>query len=468
MTTYLLPDYMYTPEALQTNKAISIDDNGRIASIISREEMEMQTVSSGDLTMLSGVALLPGFVNVHSHVFQRALRGHTHRPMAQHDTFWTWRKAMYAEAQRLNPDLLYETALFTYREMLAAGYTSVGEFHYVHHQPGGKPYADSNAMSQAILVAGKDAGIRVVLLMTAYAQSGFDTPPEPEQLRFCDASVDAYLDRVETLRTSGVPIGVAPHSIRAVPEAWFRAIASYSQTHHVPLQVHADEQTAEIEQCQAVYRCAPIELLERFGALGKQTTIVHATHTTAGEIALLARHGCTVCVCPTTEGDLGDGIAPYAELLAAGIPLAIGSDSNTRLDPIEELRWAEYSARMRYQRRRVLIDGDLASPGPLLLTYGTRSGATALGIQAGSLTPGMLADLVAIDLHHPSLAGWNPVDLLDVLFFGASSDVIAGVWVNGRRAGENDREHESPRPVGTGLPPAGEGEMASSRERWTS
>ena len=429
---YLVPDYIYTPEGLQANKVISIDD-GRIASIISREEMEMQSASPGDLTMLPGVALLPGFVNAHSHVFQRALRGHTHRPISQHDTFWTWRKAMYAAAQRLDPDLLYELALSTYREMLAAGYTSVGEFHYVHHQPGGRPYADSNAMSQAILAAGRDAGIRVVLLMTAYAQSGFNTSPEPEQLRFCDASVDAYLERVEALRVDGVPIGVAPHSVRAVPETWFRAIASYSLTHRVPLHVHADEQTAEIEQCQAAYGCTPIELLDRFGALWEQSTIVHATHAGAGEIALLAHHGCTVCVCPTTEGDLGDGIAPYAELLAAAIPLAIGSDSNTRLDPIEELRWAEYSARMRYRRRRILVGDALASPGPLLLTYGTRGGSAALCIQAGSLTPGMLADLVAIDLHHPSLAGWNPIDLLDVLFFGASADVISGVWVNGEK-----------------------------------
>jgi formimidoylglutamate deiminase len=430
---YLVPDYIYTPEGLQAQRVISIGGNGRIAAIISREAMEMQTVAPADLTMLPGVALLPGFINVHSHVFQRALRGHTHRPISQRDTFWTWRKAMYAEAQRLNPELLYDMAFSTYREMLAAGYTSVGEFHYVHHQPGGKPYADPNAMSQAVLAAGRDTGMRVALLMTAYAQSSFDAPPEPEQLRFCDASVDAYLERVEALRVSGVPIGVAPHSVRAVPEAWFRAIASYSHTHRLPLHVHAAEQTAEVEQCQAAYQCGPIELLERYGALGEQTTIVHATHASVREIALLASNGCTICVCPTTEGDLGDGIAPYAELLDAGIPLAIGSDSNTRFDPIEELRWAEYTARMRYQRRRVLVDGDLASPGPLLLAAGTRNGAVALGFQGGSIALGMLADFVAIDLHHPSLAGWNPTDLLDVLFFGASSDVLAGTWVNGEK-----------------------------------
>ncbi len=199
------------------------------------------------------------------------------------------------------------------------------------------------------------------------------------------------------------------------------------------MHVHADEQIAESEQCQAAYDCTPIELLERFGALGGMTTIVHATHANAREIDLLARYGCTVCVCPTTEGDLGDGIAPYAELLAHGIPLAIGSDSNTRLDPIEELRWAEYSARMRYQRRRVLVAGALASPGPLLLDSGTRRSAKCLGLETGTIEPGMLADFVAVDVTHPALAGWNTEDFLDVLFFGASAEVVVGTWVQGTK-----------------------------------
>ena len=429
---HLVPDYVYTPQGLQTNLTVSISDDGRIASI-SQQNVAEKSLARSDILSLHGVALLPGFVNTHSHVFQRALRGHTHRPLSKQDTFWTWRRAMYAEAQKLNPDLLYTNALMTYREMLAAGYTSVGEFHYVHHQLNGQPYADANVMSEAVIQAGKEAGIRVVLLMTAYAQSGFNQSPEEEQRRFCDVSIDAYLNRVEALRLKGGPIGVAPHSVRAVPGEWFRAIADYSHTHKLPLHVHADEQKAEIEQCLTKHGCTPIELLEHFGALGTLTTIVHATHASAVEIALLAQHGCTVCVCPTTEGDLGDGIAPYSELLAAQIPLAIGSDSNTRLDPIEELRWAEYSARMRYQRRRVLVGGELASPGPLLLEYGTRHGAVALGLETGSIAPGMLADFIAVDTHHPSLAGWNADDFLDVLFFGASADAIVGTWVQGER-----------------------------------
>jgi formimidoylglutamate deiminase len=428
---YLLPDYVYTPQGLQANMIVSISDDGRIASIA--QQNGEQFITPSDIMSLHGIALLPGFVNTHSHVFQRALRGHTHRPLSKQDTFWTWRQAMYAEAQKLNPDLLYTNALMAYREMLAAGYTSVGEFHYVHHQLNGQPYAHPNVMSEAVIQAGKEVGIRVVLLMTAYAQSGFNQPPEEEQRRFCDASIEAYLDRVEALRLKGVSIGVAPHSVRAVPEGWFRAIAEYSRTHQLPLHVHADEQKAEIEQCLVIHGCTPIELLENFGVLGSLTTIVHATHANTAEIALLAQHGCTVCICPTTEGDLGDGIAPYAELLAAQIPLAIGSDSNTRLDPIEELRWAEYSARMRYQRRRVLVGDELASPGSLLLEYGTRRGAVALGLETGVIAPGMLADFVAVDMQHPSLAGWNVDDFLDVLFFGASADTIVGAWVQGEK-----------------------------------
>lgn len=425
---YLAPAYVYTPAGLLSDMIVSIADDGAIAEVAPRTADALVT------DPLPGVALLPGFVNAHSHVFQRALRGHTHRPLSQQDTFWTWRRAMYAEAGRLDPDQLYVSALRTYREMLAAGYTTVGEFHYVHHQPDGQPYANPNAMSEAVLQAGREAGIRVVLLMTAYAQSGFNQPPEEGQRRFCDATVEAYLDRVDELRVAGVPIGVAPHSVRAVPENWFRAIAEYSRTHKLPLHVHADEQVAEIEQAQSAHGCTPIELLERFGALHEHTTVIHATHANAREIELLAENGCTVCVCPTTEGDLGDGIAPYAELRAAGIPLAIGADSNTCLDPIEELRWAEYTARMRYQRRRVLIADELASPGPFLLATGTASGARALGLASGEIAVGRPADLVAVNLQHPSLSGWTSEDLLDVLFFGASSKVIAGTWVQGRKA----------------------------------
>ncbi len=438
--TYLTPTYLYTADGIRENMVVTLDEQGQIISLLEAHEAPAIEGEPGRSDM-QDTLLLPGFVNAHSHVFQRALRGHTHHPQRSHatqagqDTFWTWRHAMYAEAQRLTPESLYASAYTTYREMLRAGYTTVGEFHYVHHQPDGKPYAQANAMAEAVCSAAHDAGIRIVLLMTAYAQSGFHRPPEREQLRFCDASVDAYLQRVDDLRSEGkVAVGLAPHSVRAVPESWFRAIAAYCQTYNLPLHVHADEQLQEIEQCQVAYGCTPIELLDRFDALGPRTTIIHATHANATELALLAKNGCVVCVCPTTEGDLGDGIAPYAELMAADILLAIGSDSNTRLDPVEELRWAEYSARMRYQQRRVLVCEKMDSPGPLLLDIGTRGGAIALGQQQiGELVPGKAADCIAIDLKHPSMQGWTREDLLDILFFGASADVIKAVWVQGKK-----------------------------------
>ncbi len=428
---YLIPDYIHTLQGIERGMLVSITDAGRIANIEKWDERATDALRGKEVTRLPDTLLLAGFVNAHSHVFQRALRGHTQHALSAHDSFWTWRRAMYAEAQRLTPDSLYEGALRTYREMLMAGYTTVGEFHYVHHQPDGQPYANANVMAEAVLAAGRDVGIGVVLLMTAYNQAGFNQSPEEEQRRFCDRSVDVYLQRVEDLRVRGVAIGVAPHSVRAVSEPWFRTIASYSKNHTLPLHVHADEQVAEIEQCLSAHGCRPIELLERFGVLGPLTTIIHATHANENELALLAKYGCTVCVCPTTEGDLGDGIAPYAELMQHDILLAIGSDSNTRLDPLEELRWAEYTARMRSQRRRVLVCEQTASPGPLLLNIGTHGGAVALGQQTGLLAPDMSADFVAIDLTHRSLHGWTQDDMLDVLFFGASSDVIKHVWVQG-------------------------------------
>ncbi|MBA2681437.1 MAG: formimidoylglutamate deiminase [Ktedonobacteraceae bacterium] len=428
---YLAPDYIYTPHGIQSAPLLSISDDGYITAITERSSQSVPPADS--LLSLPDTLLLPGFVNAHSHIFQRALRGHTHRPLSSQDTFWSWRSAMYAAAQRLTPDALYEMALPAYREMLAAGYTTVGEFHYVHHQPNGQPYAHSNAMAEAVLNAGHDASIRVVLLMSAYAQGGINQPLEEGQRRFGDASVEAYLARVDALRISGAPVGLAPHSVRAVPESWFRPIAAYSRAHSLPLHVHADEQRAEIEQCQAAYGCTPIELLERYEALSPLTTVIHATHATEHELDLLNRYQCTVCVCPTTEGDLGDGIAPYKELVDARIPLAIGSDSNTRFDPFEELRWAEYSARMRYEQRRILLSNPLASPGPFLLDMGTQWSARSLTLQTGSIAPGMSADLIAIDLNHPSLQGWSPDDLLDTLFFGSSAAAIKQIWVQGNK-----------------------------------
>ncbi|WP_376794169.1 formimidoylglutamate deiminase [Thermogemmatispora sp.] len=432
---YLWPEYVYTSQGWQSDVLVALAEDGRIAGLQPRVVAGRPFVlpAGAVLERLPGKALLPGFVNVHSHVFQRALRGQAQRPVSGRDTFWSWRQAMYAEAQRLDPERLRVLARVTYREMLAAGYTTVGEFHYVHHRPDGRPYSPPTLMAEALLQAAREAGIRLVLLLAAYMRNDFGQPALEEQRRFCDPSLAAYLERVEALRALGVAIGLAPHSVRAVPEDWLRAIAAYSRQHRLPLHIHADEQPAEIESCLAACGCRPIELLARCEVLGPQTTVVHATHADGNELALLADSRTTVCLCPTTEGDLGDGIPPYRELRAQGIALAIGSDSNTRLDPFEELRWAEYTARLRYGQRRVLVTEPDASPGPYLLTCGCEHGAAALGVEGGRLEAGRLADLVAVDLEHPMLQGWTPDSLLDSLFFGASAEVVAAVWVAGRQ-----------------------------------
>jgi len=431
----LAPDLIVMPAATRADTLLLIDADGRCLGLVARAD-----VAGYDLPIepLPRRALLPGFVNAHSHVFQRRLRGRTLEGGAPRDSFWTWRERMYAEAATLTPENLYDIARACYAEMARAGYTAVGEFHYVHHAPGGRPYDDPRAMSHAIIAAASDVGIRLALLPVAYARGGFDRPADPLQERFLFPTADAYLAFVDDLRASlrdpRHTLGVAPHSVRAVPEEWLAPIARYARDHGLALHIHASEQMAEVEETRRRHGCTPIGLLARHGVLGPATTLIHATHATADDCDLIAATGTRVCVCPTTEGDLGDGIAPYDLFVARGVPLAIGSDGQTRIDPFEELRWAEFSARMRYQRRRVLTP-DAASPGATLLETGTAGGARSLGVAAGSLEQEAWADVIAVDLDHPALRGTDPADLRDTLIFGAGADVIAEVWVGGSRVG---------------------------------
>ena len=277
---------------------------------------------------------LPGFVNAHSHAFQRALRGRVEHvdPDHPHDDFWTWREAMYQAANAIDPDGAYEVALQLYREMVAAGYTAVGEFHYPHHQPGGEPYPDPNAMAKATAAAARDAGIEIVMLMTAYARAGQGLPPTPGQRRFCDPDVASYLARVDAL-ASEMRVGLAPHSVRAVPRDWLEEITAYAASSGMVVHIHANEQRREIDESLAEYGLRPIELLAEIGLLGPRATVIHATHVSERELELLASSGATVCACPTTEANLGDGFLPALELMQHGVPICIGTDSNTIIDP---------------------------------------------------------------------------------------------------------------------------------------
>jgi formimidoylglutamate deiminase len=363
---------------------------------------------------------LPGFVNAHSHAFQRGMRGVVERvdPAHPHDDFWTWREEMYAAAGRLDPDSAHAVALLAYREMRAAGFVAVGEFHYVHHRPDGTPYEPANAMSLATAAAADEAGIDQVLLMTAYERAGAGLPPTPGQRRFCDPDVATYLGRVEELagdRPAG-RVGLAPHSVRAVSRGWLEQIGRFADSAGMVVHVHACEQRREIEECLAEHGRRPIELLADAGCLGRRTTIVHGTHASDGELDLLAQAGASVCLCPTTEANLGDGYLPALRLFERGIRVCIGTDSNTVIDPVVEVREVEAVARRTAERRNVLVPEDGDGPTGYLLSVGSRFGAEALGLPP--------PPDIELDLSHPSLAGVAERDAAAALIFGGSAAAL--------------------------------------------
>ena len=329
---------------------------------------------------------LPGFVNAHSHAFQRALRGRT-----EGEDFWGWRDAMLELAGGLTPEQVRNGYVQVYREMLAAGYRAVGEFHYL-----------GLAEGHAAVEAAAEAGIEIVLLLAAYGRGGLE--------RFRQSSVAEYLMQLEDLRSAGVRVGLAPHSVRACPRDWLAELGAYAAGESLPLHVHADEQPREIEECLAEYGLRPVELLAETGCLGPHTTVIHATNANERELDLLAESGARVCVCPTTEANLGDGFVPAEELCERGIGMCVGSDSNVRIDPLEELRELEGIARRRAGRRNVISVSTL-------LCCGADEGAAALGLERW-------AD-VEVDLEHPALAGIEPQDLHAALVFGCSAEVLS-------------------------------------------
>lgn len=335
---------------------------------------------------MTSTLTLPGFVNAHSHAFQRALRGR-----AAGTDFWDWREGMLEEADRATPDSVRTAYAGVYREMRAAGFTAVGEFHYL-----------GAAEARAAAEAARDAGIALVLLHVAYERGGLARMRQP--------SVAAYLDEVEALRDEGIDVGVAPHSVRACSRSWLEEIGRYAAREGIVLHVHADEQPREIEECLAEHGCRPIELLARAGCLTERTTVVHATHADDGELDLIASHGASICACPTTEADLGDGFLPALRIRERGVPLCIGSDSNMRIDPLEELREIEGIA-----RRQSGIRGVFGTDA--LLEMGSAAGGRAIGLAGWSE--------IEIDLDHRSLAGVAAEHVPAALVAGCAADVVA-------------------------------------------
>ncbi|MES2639011.1 MAG: formimidoylglutamate deiminase [Myxococcota bacterium] len=422
--SFLLPDLVYSEGALRSGLAVWLLGPS-IAGVFPAEELP----AGADVERLPGRALLPGFVNAHSHAFQRGLRGHVQYADGA-DSFWTWRDRMYRLANTLDPDGIEAVSALAFLEMVRAGFTTVGEFHYLQHAPDGTPYADPDELARRVVAAAERVGIRIVLLRVAYARAGVGLAPNPLQRRFYDRGPDDVLAAVARLRASGVTVGLAPHSVRACPADWLRAFAGFDG----PVHAHVDEQPAEIAASLKEHGRTPLQVFADAGLVNERFTAVHLTHPDDDELALLRAAGGRVCVCPTTELDLGDGLFPVAR--AAGIDLCIGSDSHALIDPFTEMRSIEWHARAASGRRNVL--GPFADPDGLaraLLDAGTRGGATALGLtvpkpNAGTIAPNTPADLVAIDLNDIALRGAR---ILPALVFSGHPGLVTDVWVGGRR-----------------------------------
>ncbi|TDW81146.1 formimidoylglutamate deiminase [Kribbella sp. VKM Ac-2566] len=406
------------PDGLTGRVLVSVVD-GRFASVESG-------VDPGDAQVLNGL-VVPGLANCHSHAFHRALRGRT---QTERGTFWTWREQMYAVAAALTPDTYYELAKAVYAEMLLAGITAVGEFHYLHHAPGGSRYDDANAMGTALIAAARDAGLRIALLDTCYLAGGFDQPLNEVQQRFSDGDATAWASRVAQLAgahgvagADDVVIGAAAHSVRGVPQDQLGAVASAFPD--VPLHIHLSEQVAENEACLAAYGRTPTQALDEAGFLSGRTSAVHATHLTSVDIGLLGSSATYSCFCPTTERDLADGIGPSVQLRDAGSPLTLGSDSHAVIDLFEEMRAVELDERLASQERGHWSAAEL-------LKAATVDGHRSIGFEdAGVIAPGARADLVAIRLDSARTAGTGGT--VETAVFAATAADVTDVVVSGRR-----------------------------------
>jgi formimidoylglutamate deiminase len=427
MPSSFRPSLLYQDGRFVSEASIFVDDAGRIA----------KHADGAERIDLTGKALLPGFVNAHSHSFQRLIRGRAESRVVSGNDFWSWRNTMYQAAARLSPEDIYDVARMCYLEMVCAGITTVGEFHYLHNAPDGKPYDDPDLLARQVIGAAQSVGLRIALLRSAYFRSGYELPPDPGQKRFFEQP-DAFLANAAALRalyaqhSAEVRIGVAPHSIRAVPLGKLHEIVSWARSNSLPIHMHISEQVAENVACQREYGHTPVGLLAREGLLGNDFVAVHAIHLTAEEIAAFAKSQAIVCSCPATERNLGDGIVPVDAFMTSGVRHALGSDSQAQIDPLEDARELDYHLRLARQQRAVLDQIDGRPIAARLFDCATVHGAQALGVESGSLQPGEYADMISVDLSEVSIAGNMPETLLPLLVFGANRSAIRDVVVNGR------------------------------------
>ncbi|MEM7482614.1 MAG: formimidoylglutamate deiminase [Acidobacteriota bacterium] len=434
MSEFLQADLTWRNRRFVPNVVVEVDDTGRIATVAENAVTEGETEdrrSSPPLRRLSGKALLPGFVNAHSHAFQRGLRGRGETFPAGAGSFWTWREAMYGLVDELDEAAVAALSRQAFAEMRAAGITTVGEFHYLHHQDA---EARDFRFDGAVLRAAAEVGIRIVLLQACYAAGGVGKALAGGQKRFATPSLDEYWRQMDELSewTAGQPdqtLGVVAHSLRAVPPKMLRELHRQARHRGLVLHMHLEEQRQEIAEVEAAWGARPMELLLGELELDSRFTAVHCTHSDPGDLERFLATGAHVCVCPLTEANLGDGLPPLGEESAGS--LCLGTDSNARISMLEEARWLEYGQRLRGARRGALRDGDGAI-APNLLAAATRGGAEALGLAAGEIAAGRWADFALVDLEHPSLAGADADILAAALLCGSDNQALAATCVGGR------------------------------------
>jgi formimidoylglutamate deiminase len=478
--TAFVPDLLYEGGRFRRGRALVCDAAGRVARVARAEELRegVRVVS------LRGRALLPGMVNAHSHAFQRVIRGRTEYRGAStfvgaRDSFWTWREQMYAAASRLTPEDIYDASRMAFLEMALGGITTVGEFHYLHRAPDGAEYEDPNLLSKQVARAALDVGIRIALLRVAYARAGHLKEPDPRQLRFIETDAEVYARNTESLiadlarsqsdegagvdegagldedarregSTKRAWVGVAPHSVRAVPVEYLRALRDFADARSLPVHMHVAEQPAEVSACAEETGRTPVALLSDEGLLGPRFTGVHAVHITAEEIRQLRDARACVCACPTTERNLGDGIVPADALLEAGVSVALGTDSHAQIDLFEDARELEYHLRLRRLERNVLApdtgatneDEGAARASSLaarLFECASVAGARSVGASAGEFAEGKAADFFTVDLEDPTVAGASTEDLLPAIVFSLSRAGIRETAVGGRVIVEDGR-----------------------------
>jgi formimidoylglutamate deiminase len=447
--TTWLADLVYTNGRFNSKLAVACDDGGQLTGVAAAGDVERAVV-------LKDRAMLPGLINAHSHAFQRVIRGRTeYRTSNSKDSFWTWREMMYSAAARLTPEDVYDASRMAFLEMALSGITAVGEFHYLHHGPDGIVYADPNLLAKEVVRAANDVGLRIALLRVAYARSGYQAAPELQQKRFIEKDAEVYLKNVEQLiadldrdssPTSEVGamawVGVAPHSVRAVPLDYLKQVVRFATERKLPVHMHVAEQQAEVSACIEEYGRSPVALLQTEGLLSERFTGVHMIHVTPKAVAMLAAARAMVCACPTTERNLGDGIVPADSFFQHGVRVALGTDSHVEIDLLEDARELEYHLRLQKLERAVLAsaeDNGLSAIAARLFASATTSGADSIGAPGGELEPGRAADFFTVDLNDPSIAGASSDDLLSAIVFSLSKRAVKDVVVGGKRIVEDGR-----------------------------